>query len=290
MKRSSQSSLVKLIAVAVLGWAALFLVENAHAQRDRGLSAREALQLVSERFGAESVEWVVEMRGWEGVPEPEEWEVVAWDPQSRYLVREYWAGEGEATNEGSTDDYYPDRSPFGYIRLTDLKLDSKAAFVIAEAEARKAKMGFDSLNYSLRCREFSREPVWTLELTDGVSRTVGKVYISGSTGEVLRTVWIYRGTDARPGGGPLIVDSAAPRDGSNSVTRTERTEVMPPPDRGPEGSDLRRYESTSRDEPDPLGPPRRMEEDPEPPRPPVPPRSGGSTDTRIPPPPLPPEP
>ena len=188
---------------------------------------REALDLVSRQFGAEQVNHLVEMRGIRGVPEPAEWQIWVWDERTRMMVREFRAGRGRATNEGSSDEYYPTRSPFGFVQNGDLKLDSKAAFVIAEAEARKAKMGFDSLNYSLRCREFSREPIWTLELVDTTGQIVGKVYISGSTGEVLRTVWIYRGSRGRPGGLPRIVDSSEPRGGSMDLTGSGTSSSTP---------------------------------------------------------------
>ncbi len=283
-------TLLLSFSVILLVAAAIF-PSPAQAQRDRGLSARGALELISERFGAERVEWIVEMRGYDGVPDPDEWEVTAWDPRSRFLVREYWAGDREATDEGSNDDYYPERSPFGFVRVTDLKLDSKAAFVIAEAEARKAKMGFDSLNYSLRCREFSREPVWTLELMDSAGYIAGKVYISGATGEVLRTVWIYRGSRGRPDGGPLILDSAAPRDGGDSASGGARPE--PATESGTSQQGMRKYEPSTEDEPDPLAPPRPTTDagsENGAPRPPVPPSSGRGTDTRIPPPPIPPAP
>lgn len=267
----------RILTVVALGFgvAGLFSL-SAMAQGNRGVSAREALDLVSEKFGAERVEWIIEMRGYEGVPEPEEWEIDVWDPRSRYQAREYWADGREATNEGASDDYFPDRSPFGYVRVTDLKLDSKAAFVIAEAEARKAKMGFDSLNYFLRCREFSREPIWTLDLVDAEGGIAGKVYLSGSTGEVLRTVWIYRGERGRPDGGPLILDSAAPREGGDSATSGARS--APATEAGTSQQGMRKYESPA-DEPDPLAP-----------RPPVPPSGGDGNDTRIPPPPVPPAP
>jgi hypothetical protein len=225
------------------------------------------------------------MRGFEGIPEPDEWTIKVWDPQAREMVREYWAGEGEATDEGNSGDFYPERSPFGFVRITDLKLDSKAAFVIAEGEARKARMGFDSLNYSLRCREFSREPVWTLELLDADEEMAGKVYISGSTGEVLRTVWIYRGSRGRPSGGPLIVDSSAPRDGGTDASSGARSESASGEGSRPDaGAPLKKI---TPDEPDPLSP---TTPPSSPPQPPLPPATSGGTDTRIPPPPIPPEP
>lgn len=200
---------------------------EANAQRSSSLSARDALELVSRQFGSEQVTHLVELRGVRGVPEPAEWQIWVWDERTRMMVRKFRAGRGRATNEGSSEEYYPARSPFGFVRNDDLKLDSKAAFVIAEAEARKAKMGFDSLNYSLRCREFSREPIWTLELIDTAGQIVGKVYISGSTGEVLRTVWIYRGTRGRAGGLPRIVDSSEPRGGRMDLTGSGNASSTP---------------------------------------------------------------
>ncbi len=296
MKRST----LWILAAVGFGWGGV-AVPDAQAQRERGLSARDALELVARRFGAQRAEWIVEMRGFEGVPEPEEWEITMWDPASRYLVRNYWAGEGEASDEGNSDSYYPDRSPFGFVRVTDLKLDSKAAFVIAEAEARKAKMGFDALNYVLRCREFSREPIWTLELVDADDNLAGKVYISGATGEVLRTVWISRGARGRPDGGPLVLDSAAPREGGGSATTGARSEPATHSGTRPEDTTDPALRKFVPGEPDPLmpapapGPPPAPGPAPAPepstvPKPPVTPAPGTGTDTRIPPPPIPPVP
>lgn len=260
------------------------------AQRDEGIPAREALAFLGQRFGEDRIEWVVEMRGYDGIPEPAEWEVVVHDPGTRYLTREYWVGDRDATNEGPSDEFFPDRSPFGYFRVTELKLDSKAAFTIAEGEARKARLGFDKLNYFLRCREFSREPVWTLELVDAGGDLVGKVYISGDTGEVLRTVWIFRGSRGRPDGRPLVVDTAAPRpgggtsEGARSESAPATTNLLKP----------------DPNEPNPLTPPAVPGPQPQAPKPaPAPepsptgtPKPAPSTgiDTRIPPPPIPPAP
>ena len=267
---------------------------SAFAQRNEGLPAREALDILAKRFGEDRIEWVVEMRGFDGIPEPPEWEVYIHDPSTRYLTREYWVGDREATNEGASDDFFPDRSPFGYFRVAELKLDSKAAFTIAEAEARKARVGFDKLNYFLRCREFSREPIWMLELIDASNDLVGKVYISGENGEVLRTVWVLRGSRGRPDGGPLVLDSAAPRPegGASEGARSQSNSSG--------GQDPNSLKKFTPEEPDPLQPPGRLppmpklEPTPEPspsPNPPsVPPAPGTGTDTRIPPPPLPPAP
>lgn len=263
---------------------ALFLVPS-QAQRATGLSAREALDLVGRQFGSEQVGHIVEIRGYEGIPEPSEWEIWVWDERTPSMVRKFWAGRGRATNEGSSDDYYPKRSPFGFVRNADLRLDSKAAFVIAEAEARKAKMGFDSLNYVLRCREFSKEPIWTLELVDAAGKIVGKVYLSGSTGQVLRTVWIYRGSQGRPGGLPRIVDSAEPQGSGGSSSELSGTPFdSPAPATTTDADPFTPRTGAPAPAPSPApapGPSTGTS---------PPPSSGGTIDTLIPPPPVPPEP
>lgn len=178
---------------------------SASGQQSVPLSGKNALNILSQKFGADHFQWIVEMRAFNGVPQPSEWNVVVYDPASIYLLNEYWIGEGRAVNEGPYDEVYPDKAPIGFIDFTKLKLDSVAAFTVAEDEARKARVGFDSLNYVLRSREYSNEPVWILSLIDADDLLVGKVHVSGLTGSVLRTVWINR-----QGPVPKVTDSAAP--------------------------------------------------------------------------------
>lgn len=189
--------------------ALLALAAPSHAQRPN-LSAREAIGLVSSQFGPQAVAWIAEMRAQGGVPQPSDWQVLAYDQRAPRLLYRFWAGGGRAGDGGIDEQRYPDDVPFGYFNASQIGVDSVAAFTIAEGEARKAKMAFDSCDYLLRLREYSTEPVWRLELLDAARRMVGKLYISAGNGEVLRTVWIYRDQRARPDGLPLIIDSMAP--------------------------------------------------------------------------------
>ncbi|MCB1234150.1 MAG: hypothetical protein KDM91_03680 [Verrucomicrobiae bacterium] len=262
--RNSSSLFLALAGCAALGVAVPAL---STAQEKQGLAAKTAMEQLGKRFGNDRVEWIIEMRGYEGVPQPEEWEIVCYDPNARFLAREYWAGIGEETNEGPTNDFFPKRSPSGYIRLSDLKVDSRAAFTIAESEARKAKIGFDAVNYILRAREYSQEPIWTLELLDARNNVAGKIYISGETGEVLRLVWFSSGPD-----GPQIIDTSAP--GQRGFSQAPPVDPEPAP---------------SVTVPEIVEPSPRRTPVPEPPVTPSEPSSGGSGG-RIPPPPIPPAP
>lgn len=206
-------------SIATLAAALLCAASGAQAQR-ANLSAREALGLVSSQFGPQSVQWIAEMRARGGVPQPSDWEVLAFDQRAPKLLYRFWAGGGRAGDGGVDDLRYPDDVPVGYFSLSQIGVDSVAAFTIAEGQARQARMAFDSCDYLLRLREFSTEPVWRLELLDAARRIVGKLYISAGTGEVLRTVWVYRDSRARPDGQPLIVDSMAPGGASAPVELT----------------------------------------------------------------------
>jgi len=186
--------LVSLLAGAVFG-----------QQQGGFLSGKNALNLLAQKFGTDRFQWIMEMRGFNGIPQPREWNVVVYDASSATLLIEYWAGDGRAVNEGPYDEIYPDKAPIGYIDFSKLKLDSVAAFTVAEGEARKARVGFDSLNYVLRSREYSNDPVWILALIDADQRLVGKVHVSGVTGSILRTIWINR-----QGPIPVVIDSATP--------------------------------------------------------------------------------
>ena len=52
---------------------------------------------------------------------------------------------------------------------------------------------------------------------DEAIRLVGSVFISALTGDVFRTIWVYRQGNVRPDGLPQIVDSAVPRGESFST-------------------------------------------------------------------------
>ena len=88
-------------------------------------------------------------------------------------------------------------------------MDSPAAFNLLIREATAARVRFDSVDYKLRSRELSDEPMWSLTAKDVRGNVVGKVLLSGLDGRIYRTVWYYR----QAGGRVNIVDSAidAPR-------------------------------------------------------------------------------
>ncbi|NLT72270.1 MAG: hypothetical protein GXX91_16470 [Verrucomicrobiaceae bacterium] len=199
----------RLVFAALVALIPSGLALTANAQR-ANMSAREAIGLVSSQFGPQSVQWLAEMRAQGGIPQPSDWQLLAYDERAPRLLYRFWAGGGRAGDGGADDTRYPGDVPVGFFSANQIGVDSVAAFTIAEGEARKAHMAFDSCDYLLRVREFSTVPIWRLELLDASRRLVGKLYISAHNGEVLRTVWVYRDQRARTDGLPLIIDSLAP--------------------------------------------------------------------------------
>ena len=163
MKTKTHHTLVTIILAALLVPATDALSQD---RRDRGVPALTVLNRIASKFGSQTAQKIVRMRGAYGQSQPEEWWVVVHDPTSPTLLREFWIGDGRANNEGPSDEFYPRQTPAGFVSIKNIKLDSVDAFELLNREATKAKMGFDSVNYFLRCREFSSEPVWTLQAVD----------------------------------------------------------------------------------------------------------------------------
>lgn len=184
------------------------------------ISARDALTVISTQFGPRSTLWIAELKGLNGVPQPSDWQVVSYDDRSPKLLYRFWASAGRAVDGGPDDDLYFSNIPNGYFSLNQIGVDSVAAFTIAEGEARKAKMAFDSCDYFLSVREYTTEPIWELSLLDAAQLLVGRIYLSATNGQVMRTVWVYRDQRARPDGRPLILDSYAPTGGSTLTSAT----------------------------------------------------------------------
>ncbi|MGK0184998.1 MAG: hypothetical protein ACI9R3_000772 [Verrucomicrobiales bacterium] len=171
----------------------------------QGLTAMEALRRLTERFGKEAFATLVEMTGPNGQTQPTTWRVVTVDITNPYLTRTFFIDAESERDEGEGKTFYPDRIPSGFISLSRMSIGSYDAFVALDKAASEAKIGFDSIEYRLRAREGSNEPVWTITALDSDALAVGVVDVSGVSGIILRTVWLRRaGTRALP----TVEDSA----------------------------------------------------------------------------------
>jgi len=169
-------------------------------------TALEALGAFKAHTKRERVTGLVELRGASGAPTPETWNVVIYEPRSPTKLAEFTIRGPRVEDRGPNKDYYPQREPTGFFEMAKVNVDCAGAFRIADREAGKAMIGFDVIDYKLRCREFSDEPVWILTLRTSAGLVNGTVTLSAVGGKVLRTIWSRPG----PGGRPFADDSAIP--------------------------------------------------------------------------------
>ncbi len=237
-----------------------------------GVPALSAIHRLQERFGTDNFDRLFEMTGSSGDPQPTEWRVTAVHLLRSVELHEYWADGRRATDEGANEDYYPEKLPKGFFRLSRVKLDSTQAFAVTEQVARDAHIGFDSINYKLHGREYNDEPVWTLTLMNRDEEVIGSVHLSADSGDVLRTVWVRN----RQGDRWRVQDSAAgnaPRPSPSVTGNRERPAGEPEPAPPPSSPRRSRFGNAESEplppplpDPEASEPPSRREPTPAPPK------------------------
>ena len=149
-------------------------------------TAYQALRLIGSERDKEHLNHVIELKGRGGAPQPGQWVVLIDDPMARGGLRELEVAGGQIISERTPVSSYGGTGPQPVMNFSRLNLDSQGAFTVAEGEARKARVGFDSIDYFLRQDEPSGAPVWVLQLLDGQKRAVGSLTIAADTGEVIQ--------------------------------------------------------------------------------------------------------
>lgn len=168
---------MKPICLAAL----LLLPFAAHAAPDTpgNPSAYAAMRLVGKKLGGDSLNQIVEIDGRDGVPQPFIWKVVV---KGRDGVQEVDVAGGKIAGQRTVE-----RSPavgLPAIRLQDLNLDSSGAFEAADTQARKVRLRFDFVQYTLRVGE-NGKPVWTLDLMNRDGARVGGMRLAATDGATV---------------------------------------------------------------------------------------------------------
>jgi hypothetical protein len=72
------------------------------------------------------------------------------------------------------------------IDFHKLNLDSSGVFTVAEKEAQKTRMGFDSVDYTLRTGDGAdASPVWVIHMMDASHHSVGTLSVAADTGAIV---------------------------------------------------------------------------------------------------------
>ncbi len=153
-------------------------------------TGKAAMRLVARDRGADYLSRMLHLYGENGVPQPSVWRVVARDRQN--AVREFFVTKGAIVAEGVIPPAKANGISGTALPMARLAIDSDAAFTKAEQAARTAKVGFDRLQYQLRCLELSNNAAWFITLLNAQGMKVGEVSVGASTGTVLTQTWFRR--------------------------------------------------------------------------------------------------
>jgi len=133
---------------------------------------------------------VLGMVGFFGQPEPVQWLILTSHPATPGVLCESIFARGRVLGERKFSPLPGQDLPHLPIARATLKIDSAAAFRIVEELAHRQKRAFDSAHFQLRVRDLGAEPVWMLNLLNRAQVSVGVVYLSASSGAVLRETWV----------------------------------------------------------------------------------------------------
>jgi hypothetical protein len=164
-------------------------------------TGREALATVAREKGAALAGQIISLSGERGAEQPAAWRLVARDPAFPGRFREYMVKGGRVASEHAVPAAESTSYATAPLVRNKVKIDSPVVFWRAHTEAKKALVGFDTVNYELRNAEFSTTPVWVVGLQNAAGTRVGELAVSAESGHVLRRTWFEAGlqTAQRPG-------------------------------------------------------------------------------------------
>jgi len=151
-------------------------------------SAYQALRTVSTQRGEDILKHVIQVQGQGGVPQPTLWRVVLDDPSARGGVRELDVAHGKIVAEHTPTRAYSGSAAGALIDFHKLNLDSSGAFTVAEKEAQKAHLGFDSVDFTLRTGDGpDASPVWVIHMMDASHHSVASLSVGADNGAIVST-------------------------------------------------------------------------------------------------------
>lgn len=196
-----------------------FLTTLTTAMADGGPTAKEAVQTLGRERGKTAAQYVIFLSGTRGSDQPLGWRMITRDPKTGLYAEHYCQGRRIVSSKGAQ----PLTAQPVARRWV---VDSSAAFAIAERAANKNRIGFDSVDYQLRCLDLSDRPVWFLTLWNHSGAKSGEITVAADNGAVLRKAWFPAGRvvpQHRSGGGIAQAPQAsgpAPRSGMDAVKDT----------------------------------------------------------------------
>jgi hypothetical protein len=171
--------------------ALIFVLGAISASGAEAATAYEALQVVKKARGDGILKQLVEVQGETGQPQPQSWTILMSDPAARGGIREFVVTGGEIASERTpVRGYAAGTGGFPALNFSRLNLDSDGAFKVANMQATNARLGFHTVDYTLRMNDADSAPMWVLHLFDYMGAPVGTLEVSAESGKVVSKLQI----------------------------------------------------------------------------------------------------
>lgn len=127
---------------------------------------------------------ILEVTGQAGAPNPKEWVLQAWNTEDPGTVHKLTVVDDQFVSDVLSVNLFEAERKEINIPLPGLRVDSGAAYRIAEKYATANGKTLGHVNYSLSVRAKRTPAIWTLECFDQKGAHIGKLEILATSGEV----------------------------------------------------------------------------------------------------------
>jgi hypothetical protein len=183
--------------------------------RDQQTTAYHALRTVARQLDRTALSRVISVTGMNGDPQPTEWTILLADRTVPGGIREVQVANGRIVSNGVPRGGVVGSAQSAMFPANRLNLDSNGAFSVASYTANTSHVNFDSASYTLRTNERG-VPFWVVTLQDNEGRSLGRIHINATKGNIARVEGMFRGAN---------MAQAEPQPRPPRVTRrTERIE------------------------------------------------------------------
>ncbi len=164
----------------------LFFLVALAAGRAPATTAYEALGVIKQNRGEAILKQLIQVRGETGQPQPQSWTILMNDPAARAGIREFIVTGADITSERTPLRGYAAEGRLPALDFARLNLDSDGAFKLANQQANRLKIGFHTVEYTLRTNDADGGPLWVLHLFDHMGAPVGTMQVSAESGKIVR--------------------------------------------------------------------------------------------------------
>ena len=161
-------------------------------------TAGNAVAVLQAQYGRAYGSRMVAITGVNGQHQPKEWHIFAYDLKEPTVISHFIVRGGKIAHAAKLDARRSKTWAAPILSWNAVGISSEAVFKLADASARAAMVGFDSLDYRLMNDRGTGLPVYQLQLKDAGGRVVGNLKIDASNGGLLSQNW-----PGKPGAGGM---------------------------------------------------------------------------------------